>query len=301
MRQIGLGRWRLGMAIALVLALGLSSRALAASPEGMRLYVFTSHWLGPFAKAALQTGAPNVPVTIPVAFFVIKHPKGNVMFDTGVNDKVIKDPNYWGPLFQVYKPDQKPSLAMLTQLRKIGMTPRDIKYVVLGHMHLDHAGNVGLFPNATVVFQTSEVEAAFWPPPGAASPYITADFAMLRAGIGNPLPNAQKVIQLNGDLDLFGDGSIYIHRSVSHTPGSEIMVVRLPHTGTVVLTSDACYLQENLDKDILPSIGLVYSPAGTLEGYQWIKRVRDAENGDVIFAHDPDVFKAHKHAPEYYD
>src|SRR5579875_3215342 len=67
--------------------------------------------------------------------------------------------------------------------------------------------------------------------------------SMLRAGIGSPLPNAQKVIQLNGDLDLFGDGSIYIHRTVGHTPGSQVMVVRLPHTGTVVLTSDACYLK----------------------------------------------------------
>ena len=297
----GFRRWLLGGAVGVLLASALSSTALAASPEGMRLYVFTSHWLGPFPKAALQTGAGSAPITIPVGFFVIKHPKGNIMFDTGVNDKVIKDPNYWGPLFQVYKPDRNANLAVATQLQKIDMTPGDIRYVVLGHMHLDHAGNVGLFPNATVVFQTDEVRAAFWPPPGAASSYITSDFAMLRAGIGSPLPNAQKVIQLNGDLDLFGDGSIYIHRAVGHTPGSEVMVVRLPHTGTVVLTSDACYLKENLDKNILPSIGLVYSPSDTLEGYQWIKRVRDMENGDVIFAHDPDTFKAHKHAPEYYD
>ncbi len=285
----------------MLLAAALSSMALAASPEGMRLYVFTSHYLGPFPKAALQNGAPNTTFTIPVAFFVIKHPKGNIMFDTGVNDIIIKDPNYWGPLTHIYNPDRSPNLAVVAQLQKIGMTPGDINYVVLGHMHLDHAGNVGLFPKATVVFQTDEMQAAFWAPPGAAANYIATDFNMLRSGIGNPLPNAQKVIQLNGDLDLFGDGSIYIHRSVGHTPGSEVMVVRLPRTGTVVLTSDACYLKENLDKDILPSIGLVYSPSGTLEGYQWIKRVRDTENGDVIFAHDPETFKAHKHAPEYYD
>jgi glyoxylase-like metal-dependent hydrolase (beta-lactamase superfamily II) len=301
MGGIGFRRWLLGGAAGVLLAAVLGSTALAGSPEGMRLYVFTSHYLGPFPKAALQTGAGSEPITIPVAFFVIKHPKGNVMFDTGVNDKIIKDPNYWGVLFNVYHPDQKPDLAIKAQLQKIGMTTSDINYVVLGHMHLDHAGNVGLFPKATVVFQTDEIRAAFWPPPGAASSYIASDFAMLRAPIGASLPNAQKVIQLNGDLDLFGDGSVYVHRAVGHTPGSEMLVVRLPHTGTVVLTSDACYLKENLDKDILPSIGLVYSPSDMLEGYAWIKRVRDSEKGDVIFAHDPDTFKAHKHAPEYYD
>jgi N-acyl homoserine lactone hydrolase len=301
MSKASVWRWLFGGTVGVLLVAALGWTALAAPPEGMRLYVFTSHYLGPFPKAALQTGAGTEPITIPVAFFVIKHPKGNVMFDTGVNDRIIKDPNYWGVLYDVYKPDRKPDLAIRAQLQKIGMTPADIKYVVVGHFHLDHAGNVGLFPQATIVFQTDEIRAAYWPPPGAAAPYITADFAMLRAPIGKTLANAQKTIELNGDLDLFGDGSIYIHRAVGHTPGSQVMVVRLPHTGTVVLTSDACYLKENLDKDILPSIGLVYSPSDMLQQYQWIKRVRDLENGDVIFAHDPDTFKAHKHAPEYYD
>ena len=107
--------------------------------------------------------------------------------------------------------------------------------------------------------------------------------------------------RLDGDLDLFGDNSIYIHRTVSHTPGSQIMVVRLPKTGTVVLTSDAVYLQENLDKNILPSVGSVYDPVGMLDAYAWVKRVRDVEGADIIYAHDPDTFKAHKHSPEYYE
>jgi hypothetical protein len=80
-----------------------------------------------------------------------------------------------------------------------------------------------------------------------------------------------------------------------------MMIVRLPKTGTVVLTSDAVYLQENLDKNILPSIGSVYDPVGMLDAYAWVKRVHDAEGGDIIYAHDPDVYKAHKHSPEYYE
>jgi len=77
--------------------------------------------------------------------------------------------------------------------------------------------------------------------------------------------------------------------------------VRLPKHGTVVLTSDAVYLQENLDKNKLPGIGSVYNPPGMLDAYEWVKQVRDREGADIIFAHDPDVFKAHKQSPEFYD
>ena len=109
------------------------------------------------------------------------------------------------------------------------------------------------------------------------------------------------MIELNSDLDLFGDGSIYIHRAVSHTPGSQMVVVRLPKTGPVVLTSDVCLLMENLQKDILPSIALAYDPAGMLDAYSWIKHMVSAEGADVIFAHDAETFKKHKQSPEFYE
>jgi N-acyl homoserine lactone hydrolase len=280
--------------------LSLGATAWAGSPEGMRLYVFSSGWLN-IDKSALQTGAAPGRIQIPVAFFLIKHPKGNILFDTGNNDRIITDPTYWGPMAASLDPGRSPDVAIDVQLEKAGFKTSDINYVILGHMHLDHAGNVGKFPNATVVIQRDEIMNAFWPPPGYAGPYITTDFAMLRSGLGESMPNKYKVIELNGDLDLFGDGSVYIHRSVGHTPGSQMVVVRLPKTGPVVLTSDACYLMENLTKNLLPSVGLAYDPAGLLRGYAWIKHLRDVEGADVIFAHDPETFKAHKHSPEYYE
>jgi glyoxylase-like metal-dependent hydrolase (beta-lactamase superfamily II) len=290
----------LGLAVVAGAMFWLAGTASAASPEGMRLYVFSSGWLS-IDKAALQTGATGK-ISVPVAFFLVKHPKGNVIFDTGNNDKVITDPTYWGPLGQMLSDASRtPDLAIDAQLDKIGVKPSDINYVVLGHMHLDHAGNVGKFPNATIVYQRDEIVNAFWPKPGFGCCYITGDFAMLRNKVGDNDPARQKVIELNGDLDLFGDGSIYIHRAVSHTPGTEMMVVRLPKTGPVVLTTDVCYLIENLQKDILPSIALAYDPAGMLDQYAWIKHMMAAEGADVIFAHDPDTFNKHKHSPEYYE
>jgi N-acyl homoserine lactone hydrolase len=285
---------------ALVPCLWVATGTSAGSPEGMRLYVFSSGALT-IDKAGLQTGATGK-ITVPVAFFLIKHPKGNVLFETGNNDKVITDPTYWGPLAQMLSPESRsPDVAIDTQLDKIGVKPSDINYVILGHMHLDHAGNVGKFPTATIVYQRDEIVNAFWPKPGFGCCYITGDFAMLRNNVGDNQVSRQKVIELDGDLDLFGDGSIYIHRQVSHTPGSQMAVVRLPKTGPVVLTSDVCYLMENLQKDILPSVALAYNPAGMIDGYSWIKHLMSAESADVIFAHDPETFKKHKHAPEFYE
>lgn len=278
----------------------VSAGAMAAEPppKEMKLYVFSSGALT-LDKSIIRTAPAKV--TIPVAFFLIRHPKGDVLFDTGNNDKIITDPDYWGPFVKALDPGRSPDIAIDAQLSKIGVKPSDIKYVVLGHFHVDHAGNVGKFLNSTFVFQRDEIKNAFWPAPGYATFFITADFAMLRNDVGGGLPNKYKTIALEGDLDLFGDNSIYIHRTVSHTPGSQIMVVRLPKTGTVVLTSDAVYLQENLDKNILPSVGSVYNPAGMLDAYAWVRRIRDLEGADIIYAHDPDVFKAHKHSPEYYE
>ena len=235
-------RTRLLGVAAVVGCLWLAAGASAESPPGMRLYVFSSGTLT-LDKSGLQTGATGK-ITVPVAFFLIKHPKGNILFDTGNNDKIITDPTYWGPFIASLDPGRAPDVAIDVQLNKVGIKPSDINYVILGHMHLDHAGNAGKFPTATIVYQRDEIVNAFWPKPGYGCCYITADFAGLRNDVGQNDVSRQKVIELNGDLDLFGDNSVYIHRQVSHTPGSQMLVVRLPKTGPVVLTSDVCYLME---------------------------------------------------------
>jgi N-acyl homoserine lactone hydrolase len=283
---------------------GLTVAAKAESPQGMKLYVFSSGWLN-IEKSALQAGAPPGKIDVPVSFFLIHHPKGNVLFDCGNNDKVITDPTYWGPMAAMLENpanhSRSPDVAIDAQLEKAGYKTSDINYVILGHMHLDHAGNVAKFPTATLVYQRDEIINAFWPKPGFAGPYIAGDLEPLRSQAGAPMPSRQKVIELNGDLDLFGDGSILIHRSVGHTPGSEQAVVHMPKSGAFVLTSDAAYLPENFEKDLLPSVSLAYDPAGIMQGYQWIKEMRDSEGAKIFMAHDAEGYKTRKHSPEYYE
>ena len=224
-----------------------------------------------------------------------------MLFDCGNNDKIITNADYWGPFVKALDPGRSPDIAIDTQLSKINVKPSDIKYVVLGHFHVDHAGNIGKFLDSTFVYQRDEIRNAFWPAPGYATFFITDDFAMLRNGVGGPMPSKYKTIELDGDLDLFGDNSIYIHRSVSHTPGSQILVVRLPKTGTVVLTSDAVYLQENLERTSCRASAAftIRSACSTpMPGSGGSTTPRAA---DIIYAHDPEVYKAHKHSPEFYE
>ncbi len=294
-RKLGL----FGVLAAGALGMGLSGPAKAESPDGMKLYVFSSGQLT-LAKSILQAGAEGK-TTIPVLMAVIQHPKGNVLFDTGNNDKIITDPDYWGPFIAALDPGRDPDVAVDAQLKKIGLTTDDINYVAYSHMHADHGGNACKFMNSTHVFQRDEMRAAYWPAPGYATFYITTDFSCLRAGTGYPMASSAKTIELDGDLDLFGDGSVVVKRAVSHTPGSQMLIVRLPKTGTVLLVGDAIYLQENLDGNKLPGVGSVYAPSQMLDTYAYAKRLVDTEGASVMFSHDPDAFKALKHAPEFYE
>jgi N-acyl homoserine lactone hydrolase len=274
--------------------------AAAAHAQDIKLYAFSSGALT-IGKGILQNLAPTEPpIKIPVGFYVIKHPKGNVLFDTGNNDNIIKDPSYWGANFEALKPVNTPDVAIDTQLQKIDLKPDDIKYVVVSHLHLDHGGNVGKFPNSTIVVQKDEIQNAFWPQPGTGGPYIIGDVMPLRAA-GSNYPNKVQMLQLEGDLDLFGDGTIIVKRWVAHTPGSQMMTVRLKNTGLVILTGDNVYFRENVEKSLPPNIVLAYNPTGFLTAYEWIRYKMATEKADFFTAHDPDAFKAMKKAPEFYD
>src|SRR3954451_25373664 len=233
-RETKMNRKRLTAAIALLAGL-FSSTALMA--QDLKLYAFSSGALT-LGKGYLVNGAPmEPPIQVPVGFYVVKHPKGNVLFDTGNNDKIITDPSYWGAAFNALKPVNTPDVAIDVQLKKIDLTPDDVTYVVVSHLHLDHGGNVGKFPKSTLVVQKSEVRNAFWPEPGTGGPYMIGDVMPLRSP-STDNPNASKMIQLEGDLDLFGDGTLVVKRWVAHTPGSQMMVVRLKNTGPIILTGD---------------------------------------------------------------
>jgi len=284
-------------AIALILGLTAGTESKA---QDIKLYAFSSGALTLGKGMLVNLAAMEPPVQVPVGFYVIRHPRGTILFDTGNNDRIITDPSYWGASFTALKPVNTPDVAIDVQLRKIGLSPDDITYVVPSHLHLDHGGNVGKFLKSTVIVQKSEIENAFWPEPGTGGPYMIGDVLPLRSA-NTDNPNAVKMVQLNGDMDVFGDGSVVVKRWIAHTPGSQMMTVKLKNTGLIILTGDNVYLRENVEKNTPPNIGLAYSPTGFFTAFEWIRRMMATENANFFTAHDPDAFKAMKKAPEFYD
>ena len=108
--------------MALLLAGAISHAHAQAPPAGMKLYAFSSGALT-VPKNFLQAGAPATSIQVPVGFYVVRHPKGNVLFDTGNNDRIITDPSYWGAFIQGLNPVRTPDVAIDAQLAKIGLKP----------------------------------------------------------------------------------------------------------------------------------------------------------------------------------
>jgi glyoxylase-like metal-dependent hydrolase (beta-lactamase superfamily II) len=148
-----------------------------------------------------------------------------LLWDTGVTDAIATLPNGQVPADPKAVHWRRPKMG---QLEEISVRPADIKLVAVSHTHPDHIGNVELFPQGTLLVQKAEYD---WPNP-------------LGDGRFNP---DHPVIKLDGDFDVFGDGSATILATPGHTPGHQSLLVKLPKTGALILSGDAVHFESNWD------------------------------------------------------
>ena len=281
MKKAGIAAALLGMACM------AGSSATLAQAKGV--YWTTSGMFGPFNITGLIPSIPKEKardITIPVSMWVIDHPKGLVVFDTGNNVAITEDCKaYWAPgNCDFLKPSQKREDTIDAQLKKLGYSPDAVKVVVTSHTHLDHVGNIEMFPKAIHVFQKKELYQGWWPEKfqGRTTPgsFVMAD-----------IDNAREFnyLELNGDYDLFGDGSVIVLSTPGHTQGHQSLKVKLPQTGTVIMAQDAIWMQENMDG--YPA-GLNYSVQDYTNSVNRLKFMRDLEGAQLFFAHDQDQYAA---------
>jgi N-acyl homoserine lactone hydrolase len=250
----------------------------------MRLYVFESAKMHVPDRGMMAGGKPSGhPVTIPVPFYLIDHPKGLALFDTG-----MKLDN-WPPQ---YRPDgdQRPDQRIDLLLAKIDVKPDDIKYVIMSHLHLDHAGGMPLFPKSTFIVRKSELRAAWWPEAFQIH-YIFDDYKDTRGFDFIELDDTEA-------FDVFQDESVICIDTKGHSQGHQSLVVNLPNSGRFVLTADAAAMAEILDEGILPAVA--WSPEQALRSVRKVQHMK-REGATVLMAHDPDQWATVRLAPEYYD
>lgn len=259
----------------------------------LRLSVFDA---GPFVldRSDLMAGASG-PLTVPSTVVVIEHVRhGLVLFDTGVNHRVADDQGaaeHWGPgVRERYGASGfRRQDAVDAQLERLGYQCSDVTTVVYSHLHLDHAGGMEHFPDAVHVAQHDELRHAWWPDRWTARGYALADYLPARGF---------DYLELDGDADLFDDGSLRVVRLAGHTPGSQGLVVDLPGRGRVAFVGDAAHLREQITAD-LPQIS-DWNVEAKLLSYQRLRAMRRA-GIDTFLSHDVDDFAALPSGGDYWD
>jgi len=262
----------------------------AAAAEGVKLYQVTSGYLDLDKGWLTAMRDVGTRIKIPVAMYIIDHPRGLVVFDTGMADDVSGDgcAAYWGEgLCGAFTPNMSREEVIDKQLEKFGFSTDQVKYVIYSHFHLDHAGNIELFPNATHVVQKAELKTAWWPEKFQRAAFVLKDYDETRG---------YNFMELVGDFDLFGDGAITVLDTKGHTQGHQSVRVRLPKTGTLILAADAVYTAEN-EAGVIP--GITWNTYESMRSIDRLKQIRDAENGQIWYSHGLEQYNEHKHDAAY--
>jgi N-acyl homoserine lactone hydrolase len=259
----------------------LASDARAAEANGLRrLYVLDC---GTNYGKDQARWSPGVNVGQPILLadncYLIRHAKGLLLWDTGQPDEIAGKPDgvetAGGAIIA------RRTKTLVAQLAQIKLKPSDITYVAISHSHGDHIGNLALFPRATILMQQAEWDFAF------------ADPAK------SPLPASQKVEKLNGDYDLFGDGSVMILSTPGHTPGHESLLVMLHKTGPVVLTGDAVHFKDNWDNRRVP--GGNFNKDMTLASMNRLAELVSNLHAQLWINHDMPQTSSLAHSPKFFE
>lgn len=228
-------------------------------------------------------------IEFPVYAVLIDHPEGKILFDTGCNPESVGENGRWPEATQKMLPlFQDESCYLINRLEQLKVRPEDIKYVVASHLHLDHAGCLELFTNATIIVHDTELantmkQYAMTKEMGA---YIWAD---IDQWIKNDL--RWKTILPNEDEIELAKGIKILNFGSGHAWGMLGLHVELPGTGGIILASDAVYSEENYGPPTkIP--GIIYDSIGYLNAVDKIKKYAERTNSQVWFGHDTKQFKS---------
>lgn len=227
---------------------------------------FTTGWLTTDLGGLIEGGEGQT--RIPVLSYLVEHPKGSVVFDTGLHTDMRVDPvARIGGLAEYFASELDEGTAVHERADALDAK---LDMVVCSHLHFDHCGGNALLGDVLVVVQRTEWEAAHGGDPGAG--YLPADF-----------DTGQEVRLVDGEHDLFGDGTAVCIPTPGHTAGHQSLRVRTAER-EVLLTGDACYFRESLETAKLPLFG--HDRDEQLRSFDKI-RALEAAGAHLVFGHDP--------------
>ena len=277
----------------LILLLAALTAVSPVMAQSLKLYVFdTGSILGidpvSFHLTRQEAGEPDMIC----ASYLIVHTAGGrtetLVWDSGV----IADAEVEAGRGEVKHgaTTSKAAKTLKSQLAAAGFAPKEITYFALSHMHYDHVANSSEFASAsTWLVQRPERDAMFSDQPKAAA----------QPGLYAALKDAKTKVLDGADYDVFGDGLAVIKAAYGHTPGHQILVLKLAKTGSVVLAGDLYHYQAERGTDKVP--GFEFNREQSLASREKIEALVKQTGAQLWIEHDLTHFRTQKKSPEFYE
>ncbi len=258
----------------------------AEPPKSVRLYVIDCGTLdipdvSPYGFKKEELASPMMSAPC----FLVAHPKGTLMWDTGpVPDSNFKPGGGAGTMR--YATSTKP---LAVRLAEIGYAPSDITYLALSHFHWDHVGNGNLFASSTWLVPKSEREIMFMEPPSPRTE--PQNFAALK--------NAKTVFITKDEYDVFGDKTVIIKAAPGHSPGHQVLYLKLAKTGPVVVSGDLYHYPEERKLHKIPTTE--FNADQTVASRASVEAYIKKSGSQLWIQHDNIGNSKLKKSPEFYE
>jgi N-acyl homoserine lactone hydrolase len=285
--QVQLTAWTILLACAL---LGPSLPSWSAPPAvtSPRLYVLDCGTIAPMDPKLFSLTAEEVhrEVVFVTPCFLVVHPKGTLLWDVGqVPDAKIPDDG----TEVIEQGILKAKRRLLPQLAALGYQPAGITYLAMSHYHVDHTANANLFAGSTWIVQQAEYDIMF----------SDSKVDIRQPDTYKELKNTRRITLHNEDHDVFGDGTVIIKTAPGHTPGHQMLFLRLKHTGPLLLAGDLYHLPEERSMDRVPTFD--FNADMTRATRRKVEDFVKTTHATLWIQHDPPTYAKAKKAPEYYD
>jgi len=277
---------------AIAAATGCARKApeVTAAPAvaGPKLYVLDCGTISPMDPALFSLKKEEVKGDVSFASpcFLVVHPKGTLAWDLGqVPDAKIKEDGTEAVEQDILKATRRLS----TQLAALGNPVDGITYVAMSHYHADHTANANAFAKSTWIVQQAEYDMMF--KEGQVGIRTPESYKNLR--------EAKRVTLDNADHDVFGDGTVVIKTAPGHTPGHQMLFLKLAKTGPLLLAGDLYHLPEERALDRVPTFD--FDAAMTRATRVKVEQFLKDSGAQMWIQHDPPTYAGLRKAPEFYD
>jgi glyoxylase-like metal-dependent hydrolase (beta-lactamase superfamily II) len=205
---------------------------------------------------------------VPVPAFAVEHPRGTLVFDTGMHPELLEHTGRMRETAKLFEVELTDDDLLPARLAGAGIDAAAVTFAAVSHLHFDHCGGLAGVPNARMLVQRAEWDAALEP-------------ALVDFGVFNPedFDCGHDRVLLDGEHDVFGDGAVKLVPTPGHTAGHQSLLIE----DRMLLVGDACYCRVALDLDALPPFGADLERQR--KTFAWLRR-KEAAGVDLVFSHD---------------